>query len=370
MADGTLFTITGTATAGTNITLAWTADETKACNIDEELLALSYANKTVEVKAAVVGPTLDENITVDASILVDSTLGVMYVLNGLDSYADWDIVVTKSAYSTTDYNVITSSETITKAQMTPYKGSYYAYSYGFALTDLCLDVTAVVNCYDAEGNKINYSNTVTKTLKTLADEGYAKSTASVALKTVLTDLLNMGAEAQAYFAAKYPSSALAAVAEENYPNVGFDQTYATAEVGNLTLGAGQTANTGATISAYGTILQSPALGFIVKTASTPSDLKIELSYYNAYTKKDVVIEVDPANITEYKGSYYYNYYDLPLYSSNAVLTLNVFDGETALGTYTYTVEQYVSENLSNADLTDVLSSIAKFGVSARAYFNM
>lgn len=59
MANGTLFTITGTAVEGTNITLAWTADETKACDTDEVLLALSYANKTVEVKNAHVHEYVD-----------------------------------------------------------------------------------------------------------------------------------------------------------------------------------------------------------------------------------------------------------------------------------------------------------------------
>ena len=73
-------------------------------------------------------------------------------------------------------------------------------------------------------------------------------------------------------------------------------------------------------------------------------------------------------MTLYKGSYYYNFATLPLYASNAVVTITVKDGDTVLGTQTYSVEQAVSE--ATADTADFYNCVAKFGASARTYFKI
>lgn len=309
------------------------------------------------------GPVVDEGIVTTGMIVVSDTIGISYVITGVDAYDDFDLVVTKNAYSTVDYNVTTSEVVVNKADMTYYKGAYYATVYGFALTDLCLGVESVIDAGDAVS--AGYDTTV----KALAEELY-NSTTVTTTKTVLTDLLNMGAEAMAYFAGRFPSSALAAVAAEDYPNYGFDQTYATAEVPELTLGAGQTSNTGATISAMGTILQSPAFAYVIKPDATAADLNVEISFYDAYKKEEVKATATAADMTLYKGSYYYNFSTLPLYASNAVAEITVKDGDTVLGTHTYTVEQFASENITSETMGDILTAIAKFGASARTYFKI
>lgn len=330
---------------------------------DSAALEVDGAFGAFEVVAEPAGPVVDEGIVTTGMIVVSDTIGISYVITGVDAYEDFDLVVTKNAYSTVDYNVTTSEVVVNKADMTYYKGAYYATVYGFALTDLCLGVESVIDAGDAVS--AGYDTTV----KALAEELY-NSTTVANTKTVLTDLLNMGAEAMAYFAGRFPSSALAAVAEEAYPNYGFDQTYATAEVPELTLGAGQTSNTGATISAMGTILQSPAFAYVIKPAATAADLNVEISFYDAYKKTDVVATATAADMTLYKGSYYYNFSTLPLYASNAVATITVKDGDTVLGTHTYTVEQFANDNLTNETMGDLLTSIAKFGAAARAYFKI
>lgn len=326
----------------------------------ETLADVTGAFGTFEVKN---GPTVDDKIVTTGMIVVSDTIGISYVITGVDAYEDFDLVVTKNAYSTVDYNVTTSEVVVNKANMTYYKGAYYATVYGFALTDLCLGVESVITAGDVVS--AGYDTTV----KALAEELYASTTA-VDTKTVLTDLLNMGAEAMAYFAGRFPSSALAAVAEEAYPNYGFDQTYATAEVPELTLGAGQTSNTGATISAMGTILQSPAFAYVIKPDATAADLNVEISFYDAYKKEEVKSTATAADMQLYKGSYYYNFSTLPLYASNAVAEITVKDGDTVLGTHTYTVEQFASENITSETMGAILTSIAKFGASARAYFKI
>lgn len=371
MADGTLFTITGTAVEGTNITLAWTADETKACDTDEVLLDLSYADKTVEVKAAVVGPTLDEDIDLTGSINIGATVGISYKVTAstVADYASFDIEVVRNAYDITAYNYTTETKTVNADDNgTLWNGIYYITCDGFGLVDMTLEATAVVNCYDAEGNKVAYSKPFTRTIKQLAVELY-ESTSAVKTKAALADLVNMGTEAQKYFANQYTSSQLKVdVDAGKVANADFDQTYATAELATPVVGDGQTYKNGATIANGAAVILSPTLSYTITPDATPAELAIEISYDNPYNnvpgyKKDT-------NLTLYNGKYYYSYAELPLYATNYVVTANVYDGETLLGTSTYTVEQWVDANKNHSRLGNVATAIGKFGVSIRAYFNI
>lgn len=368
MADGTLFTITGTAVEGTNITLAWTAAEIKACDTAEKLLTLDYADKTVEVKAPVVGPTLDEAIILDAAVAVSNTVNVSYILDGttVSDYASYTIEVTRDAYSTVDYNATTATSTLVNPTL--YKGDYYYLCTGFALVDMCLDVTAVVNCYDANGNKVAYSKPFTNNIKDLITAEYNNASKTTD-KTAYTDLLNMGTEAQKYFGGFYSSSDLAAdVAAGKLSNAGFDQTYASEALGELASGEGQTVDNGADVEVAGALTLSPTLSYIITADATPSDLSITLTYTNEYTGSPV--EKTSKEFTLYKGDYYYSYTELPLYSSNAVITANVYDGETLLATTSYSVEQWVDMNKDDATLGAVATAIGKFGASVRVFFGM
>lgn len=363
--NGLTFNITATVAAeAAEGTYEYAAPVFSVTEDGTTLADVTGAFGTFEVKNDII----DSNIAVSGMIVVSDTIGVSYVITGVDSYDDFELVVTKNAYSTLDYNLTSSNVTVAKADMTYYKGAYYATVYGFALTDLCLDVDSIINCYDASDALVATSAGDTTTVKTLAAELY-NTTAADATKTVLTDLLNVGSEAQAYFAGRYASSDLAAVAKEEYPNYGFDQTYATKVAPDLTLGDGQTVDNGVTIGGMGTILLSPAVAYVITPDATPTNLSASISFRDAYLKKTVSTNVAASDMTLYKGSYYYNFATLPLYASNAVITITVNDGDTVLGTQTYTVEQAINDN-TNAALDSIFDAIAKFGSSARTYFNI
>lgn len=368
MADGTLFTITGTAVEGTNITLAWTADETKACDTAEKLLTLDYADKTVEVKKAVVEPeepTLDENITITPSISVDATLQILYIVQGVKDYADFEIAISANRIDADNgFNFKATTDTITKAEMTYASDDMYYFIYdGIAMYELNVPLVSTVKAVDAAGKEF-VSNENTTSIKAVAAELYA-SVSAVKTKTLLADLMILGEEAQKYFAPA--GSDLAGVA---YPTVDFDLSLASVDYGTLTninsaTGAG-------TITPSIDLALNPGMLYIIGGVSDASDLTAEVSYYDAVKKTDVVNTFDVADgsIVDAGGIYYFQYKGLSLSGGASEVTTKVYEGENLLVEHHYCLETCISENIGTARIADILTAIAKFGKSAQAYFGI
>lgn len=359
MAGGTLFTITGTAVEGTNITLAWTAAEIKACDTAEKLLTLDYADKTVEVKKAVVEPTVDNAISITANIAISDTIYVTYVVDGLSSYQDFYLEVTSDERidSNAGFAYATKTDTFTKAQMTPAGTRYAVQLSGIAMFEMNAPLTATVYGVDADG-KERFSTSYTKSIKDLAVE-YYNSTSNNKFKVMLTELLNLGAEAQEYFASR--SAVLPNIA---LPNAGFE--------GTPIDGYGELATTVSGAENVNNVLNyaiNPGIRYDFKNATSAT--KMVLSYVDPLTGKDVVTEITPdtEGVIFANNTYYYQYQAIAFYAGNKTVTATVYAGEDVLYTHTYCLETILNANVDGSgSLAELAVATAKFGKACQAYY--
>ena len=397
MADGTLFTITGTAVEGTPITLAWTADETKACDTAEVLLTLDYADKTVEVKKAVVEPeepTLDENITFTASIEVDKKLGISYLFTNaqLEKYDHCELVVTPTKYSTDAvgnkiaYNEYDAEPIVYADSAWTLSGAYSFVSYqGIAMYELGLEISAFVKCYDADGNYVAYSNTVSGTPADFAKATFALVADSTAvrnarMKVALAELLVLGGDAQRYFQTRATADC-DLVAVTTYVDAAGDYDYAsfaTTDISNLET-ANDTDWADTSVIASGAFLKSvavsaaPAASYMINTngVADASKFSLEVSYTSLYPNTEDVTVTVSGDMWNISGTWYmYDFNETRLYDSNKVVTAKLYYDGALLATDTYSIESFAGSQLNsaNAQLAAACSSIARFGVAARAFF--
>ena len=375
MADGTLFTITGTAVEGTNITLAWTADETKACDTAEVLLDLDYADKTVEVKAPVVGPELDAGVQIGATLFIKEKYGWRFavVKNGVAAYDHYELVVKATKYDD-NYNLTTEELVFTTPDESTTAADFYYYSDTSAF-ELNLNVDLQVKLYDADNNYVKYSNVVSTsiTAKALA----AMPNAIDDQKTLYVDMVNNGAAAQAFFGATAPDSDLAKAAAID---AGFEdyQSYATADTDGITavLDRNQV-NTSYNIGSTVVVGASNDIRYNIVLPAADTDvtnLKARVTYTDIYNNEfdDTYAVADMANHETSAKARYFVYDKVALYGMGTRVNIELYEetttGNVTLVTLGYSIDQFISDKIADATYSSITVPMAKFSYSARYFF--
>jgi hypothetical protein len=265
-------------------------------------------------------------------------------------------------------------------------GAYYN---NIASYELDLPITAYVACYNALGQEVAHSASLTiypvALLKGLYVAGSANAQ-QIALNTVVTDTLNLGTAAQAYFSSQVAGDHDLKLATPI--NDEWDQTYASASVGELTdvtniawnpssSVTSSTNNIGLTADISGapviqlSILQSTATG---NHPLDYSKLTLQVSYTRLYTQSG-----DPELVTDtITGSAWnayasgkhlrYKFTKAAMFDANKTVTFTLTYDGTEVSTVTYSLDSFILANLSNAAQGTLITQLGKFASSSRAYF--
>lgn len=376
VADGVLFTITGTAVEGTDITFTWNDDETKACDTAEKLLDdLTYADKTVEVKAPVVGPELDAGVQIGATLFIKEKYGWRFavVKNGVAAYDHYELVVKATKYDD-NYNLTTEELVFTTPDESTTAADFYYYSDTSAF-ELNLNVDLQVKLYDADNNYVKYSNVVSTsiTAKALA----AMPNAIDDQKTLYVDMVNYGAAAQAFFGATAPDSDLAKAAAID---AGFEdyQSYATADTDGITavLDRNQV-NTSYNIGSTVVVGASNDIRYNIVLPAADTDvtnLKARVTYTDIYNNEfdDTYAVADMANHETSAKARYFVYDKVALYGMGTRVNIELYEetttGNVTLVTLGYSIDQFISDKIADATYSSITVPMAKFSYSARYFF--
>jgi len=285
-------------------------------------------------------------------------------------FAKYDTVklaITAQKYDTSTFNLTDPTVLSLGEDQLTSAGSFYTYVYtDIQLYELGLNYTYRLEGYDSEGNLVAYSATTTSSIAQKLKE-LAATSEDPALLATITDTLVVGDEAVEYFAIEGSDAA-------NAPSIltGFDTSHATASLGTLNTVNDFVAyndSFGTTSSATYRVYQPtvaigkvPYISMRIRNAASLGE-RIAVSFTCG--------ENAPVDGTfTVAGSYLNCTFDaISLIDSNADITFTVtLDGDTAF-TYTYSIETYYDNAITNSSATAQISTaLAKLGVSARALF--
>lgn len=341
---------------------------------NEEFIAMSITEGAVTVVKDVTEPVLDESISAIRAIRIQDTVGVSYLVPkaAMSKYADFRIEIKYNKFDG-DYNYTQTSMIINKSDdEAPAEGVVHGFTFpGVGMYEMNNELEAVIYALDGEGNVVAYSNTFKDSIVALAKNLYS-TTDSVKTKTLITDLLNMGAEAQKYFVAMKPNSDLASVP---LANEGFDQTYATAEISKddlNTIFSNDVIKGDISMVNALSFAGSPCVSYVITGVSNydVSKLSLTVSYRDDYAGKDVSVTLNGNEIAFGGSMCIYAFSNTALYDGNKVVTAELsYDGEVYIRN-TCTVEKILSDKFDDPTTSELAKSTAKFGKSAREYFGI
>lgn len=323
---------------------------------------------------------------------VDDTLGVFYSLkkSQVKSYKSYTIKVYRQSCNA-DYNFITTFDgEITDKKEASSRVSYYFK--GLALYEFNLPVTAVVYGYDANGNLAAVSAPMVDYPVDLIWATYTPDTATQVYKTCCLDLVNLASEAQLYFAGQKDGCDLSKVTLPR-DKFAFDQNDASKSAPSYDLNSMPNStvnNPSSSIATTNTLTKTislasgaPALYYMVKRGKDldASKFKAVITYTPGVkadtTATPITVTVNGSTATDttvpwsYSGARATYTYDVcKLYDTNKTVTaVYSYDG-VEMYTDTYSIETFIAQYMTDAAMGATLTAMAKFGVSARAYFEV
>ena len=332
----------------------------------------------------VIEPVLDSNLAIyKRSASVQDTLGIGYVIMNktFAAYDHIELEVVSEKYDAKRDLVTAEAITVPVVQL---NASLSTATYtGIAMYELDLTVTTIVKAYDADGNYVAYSNAYTDTPVALLKDTY-NSSSNEAFKTVVTDMLNLGTAAQKYFgetaATSNPDNDLLAKYNANPINKDWDQTYASAEMPELTLANNITWAENSPLTSADLMFRpsvnfagTPTLGYIIQDKNNKydnSELKLEVSYTAVYPTsfaglKTATFEGD-AFVSPSAALATATFDKMTLTDSNQVITAKLYLNDQLVLTSEYTVDQGIASAATGAK--DLANALGKFEAAARAYF--
>ena len=346
-------------------------DEVEEVVIDIPVLDTTMVFRTPNVT---IGETLGLRLRARTSVLNDAT-------------ATYKFVVTPQKYNTTT-QMEETGETV-EYDVVKSGTNYQVDLSGISITELGLDVNAYIVRYNAEGifeaySEIEAANPAT-VLKGMVNASAVEGTTAYKLNTMIGDLLALGAEAQEYFPKSINSTTCDLYTAERV-NVGVEK-WASAELGELnvvdtttnTVWNPDSAITATTnrLSMEVSLNPAPAPTFVVRNASPSgtnpldfSKLSMTISYTSEYDGKTrtETYEGDEWNDLISRNHLKAKFPKVAMYDSDQVITaVLTFDGVNVF-TSTYTIETYISSQLSSAANGTIVRCIGMFGASARNYF--
>lgn len=252
--------------------------------------------------------------------------------------------------------------------------AYHVFTFsGINATEMGSEITATL--YASKDGVEYEGKTVTYSVLQYANNMLAKSD-DAALRTMLVDLLNYGAEAQTYFGYNTANLVNAGLTDEQ-------KAYATQTAPELTTCKGMTKHDGATVSFKSVSLvlkEKVTLNYYLDLTDyngNINDLYLRVTYTDANgTAQERVIDGSEfVNRLYTDGAYYYaaNFSGLNATQMRTVCTAEVFSkisDERVSHTVTYSIESYAYSKASGTDqaLIELLDAMMKYGDSASSFF--
>lgn len=390
--DATLVTITATAPAeeGTyNFTYGSTGKDVDFCDASLEAVTVTKVEGAVVVKAAVVEPVEDENLTITALLNLSTAVNASIRVTKA-SVADYDsyyLKVTSNKFDS-DYNHIDSEVILTTPRVSNDTLDQFVYE-GIGLHELTQPIVVTVCACNAAGDVVAYYDNPAFTMAELIlsnTEKYASNTSRASLVKVYLDVINAGKAAQEYFIGVAEGKGVtdSDLSKDALPTVGFEeyQTFASTEYTELTQSVGTVLVGDTTLTTKVTDIVNIASGPSIKfriypiaSLSAYSNVQVRFEYSNEKTG-DVyndLYALDDLDIS-YSGTTglaHHIFDDIALYDADKTVKVSIYGNEnleTPLLTHEYSLESLYAANMSKASLTDIMTALAKLGQSSKAYF--
>lgn len=265
----------------------------------------------------------------------------------------------------------TENQTITGVKSAD--GEFYEFRYtGVNAKEVCDNLDVTIYGYDAQNNlvtgetKEDYSvkqycmNQLEKTAEELA----LSETKTQALKTLLVDMLNYGAEAQNYFNYKTEALANAELTAEQSAYASSNDVIA--DLQNIT-------NTKyVEIAEPSAVWKAAGLNLLSKTT-----IRVKFAYEGDVSNVVMAASVDGGTeieITQFEAAgenLYYAYFDeLTAYQYGNPIDFTLKeDGAAISNTLRYSVESYAAKYKENDTIGGVISAMMKYGKAAVSYKN-
>ena len=372
-ATGTIATLTFNLVDETAETADITLAVTEAWDVaGNEVAATTAEKETVDL---VTGPVLDTSIEQGNSYAaVNDTISLVFLLKHKTvtnaGYDDYKVEFSRQTFTNQYmYNETLDVQDVAKTTATS-STSYYQYS-GIGMYEMNIPIIVTVKCYK-DSEYVAY-NQFTLNVKDMIIAVYNNANTADSMKTLIVDLLNLGAEAQKYFGTEGTD-----LADVKLPTEGFDveqttvfdpESLATTE--NYELGEGY-ADSGITASFNLNIAKNPGVYYVIGKMATGSypraDVVIETAYTNGLNSNVVTDNVVGTDATFAGSRYYYVFNKVAFYDLSQVVTTTVKHNGNTVVTIEYTVESYIKKNYTSDTQGELLIALAKFSKSARYHF--
>ena len=321
---------------------------------------------------------LDENIVpVAHSTSVGDTIGIGFKveLSSLPTAADYKLQVVrytnggKYKFAQNEPTVIDMAGKLTSTNALLFK-TYY----GMELYSLTVPITCVVQCYDASGNIIAYSNPFTTTLEEICETVINTDSTKAETKRVNADIIGVGAAAQAYFSDSNKTSDYAT--KLAIPSTDSEHLSTSMPTGISTYDS----TSGIAIKPSPAVGESPYMNFtFTENFANVGKYRVEVSYYNKLTalkkpnEATVVVPFEPADLKGNASMIFGKFSSLPLYADDSEITFKLYQTGVAepVGVRTYSLYTFIADYLAQPEedtkpLTRTLyQEITELGYSMR-----
>lgn len=231
------------------------------------------------------------------------------------------------------------------------------------------------HCYDENDDEIARSVQFTATTKDMAVALYnnyvGKTTATATkVKTLVTDMFNLGAEAQKYFAKRNATGPLNTI---ELPNEGWSQEFVSANYGVLaTTNTTSIAGPVVTSSARLSVAPGFTYSFTNTGAGSAANVSVDVQFYNSVTKTtyEKTFSSSAGTLNFYNNAWMLAMADVPFYGGQFDITATFKVDGNEIFTNVYCLETSLNANISNPNTADLLTAIAKFGKACQAYRNL
>ncbi len=361
--------------------------------VDNEAHTYTEGTCVCGVVEATTGPALDTNLVFRTVSLAcgDKSFELNFRVRGtvLDLYDNVKLVITPQKYDSVTGNLVENVTPIVieESQLdTVVAGSMFGYTYKDAwMYELGLNIDYKLEGYNAAGELVAYSETFSNSpaemLKSLHSS--AVTVGNTEYATMITDILIVADEAVKSWALSMPEGAYVKTAPsilEGYDTS--DRTTSNGTPNTVNEFTGSYEGVSQDRTATHRVIQSvtlekyPYLSIRIKDSAQALDMS-KLSFNISYSRMDsngntvdynqTFTTANSSYITYSSGYITFLFEEIGIQNNDKTITITVTYGEEDFFTYVYSVETYLSTQLSNPSVGALYDALIKLGVSFKAY---
>lgn len=388
---GTLFTLTleipaeASGTFTIEVDAIYSEDEAPidACNVENGTVTVASSHTheytlvysvedgycvTKEVcdcgDTVIIASIQNQALTHDPVLQADLTINFRIANTRVAGYTDVHAVFSKEMFEGTAVDGGYAPAVTTINAVTNGTNQEFAYA-GVRAKEMSSNIEVNVYGTNANGKVVLLANetysmvTYIKTAYALYADAVA-GTKNAAMRTLLVDLANYGAQAQLYFNYNV----------DNLANAEIPQTYATPTITSFENVFQQS---GVTFGKAPVLENKVLLNIRFTKSGVPSDARLSIDYKNT-VGESLNYTVPYAEFASYDSTRFEVMFDkFTAATLSTPFTVNLIDGNDAvLGSFTYSIETYaaqIADSAGNESLKTLTQALVAYGRAANTYFN-